>query len=98
MRKEVILITGAAGGIGRALVAAFREAQDGLLTPPQWARVLSSVTWDMQREGVYSLERERFEEAITELLDEAYLASADMRHRVEGEDDEKPGWLRRLTS
>jgi len=78
----------------QSAVAAFRGAQDGLLTPPQWARVISSVTWDMQREGGYSLGRERFEGAITELLDEAYMASADMRHRVEGEEDEKPDFGR----
>lgn len=74
----------------QAALLAFRRAGDELLTPPQWARVLATVAWSMQSGKSYEVDRAVFEQAVTDLLDETYEASAGLRQRVEGEEDEKP--------
>ena len=78
----------------RAAFAAFNRAADGLLSPPQWARVLASVAWEMQLAHRYQDERQTFEQTVTDLLDTTYAASADLRHMTEEEEEEKPNFAR----
>jgi len=75
----------------QAALAAMRQVGESLLTPSQWAHVLASVAWSMQVEGQHQEARSLFEQAITDLLDEAYAASAELRTE---EDDERPEFSR----
>jgi HEAT repeat protein len=78
----------------QAAFAAFNRAADGLLTPPQWARVLGSLAWTMQLTNGYQADLQAFEQAVTDLLDTTYDASADLRNLTEEEEEEKPDFAR----
>ena len=87
--------TRAAARCAQAVIAAIGHVPDRLLHPAQWAQVLGSVAWSMQIEGQHQEAQALFEQAVSDLLSEAYVASADLR----GEDDgEKPGFDRESRS
>jgi hypothetical protein len=75
----------------QAVIAAIGHVEDSLLTPSQWAQVLSSVAWSMQVEGQHQEAQSLFEQAVTDLLEDTYVASADLRT---DEEDERPGFSR----
>jgi len=79
----------------QAAIAAIGHVKDRLLTPSQWAHVLASVAWSMQIEGQHQEARSLFEQAVANLLDETYVASADLRAE---EDNERPGFSRESRS
>ena len=81
----------AAARCAQAALMGIRQVEESLLTPSQWAQVLASVAWSMQVEGQYQEARSLFEQAITDLLDDAYAASAELRTE---EDDERPEFSR----
>jgi HEAT repeat protein len=85
----------AAARCAQAVIAAIGHVKDRLLTPPQWAHVLGSVAWSMQVEGQHQEAQSLFEQAVADLLDETYVAAADLRA---AEDDEKPGFSRESRS
>jgi HEAT repeat protein len=81
----------AAARYAQAIIAAMGHFEDSLLTPAQWAQVLSSVAWSMQVEGQYQEAQSLFEQAVNDLLDRTYVASADLRTEDE---DERPEFSR----
>jgi HEAT repeat protein len=78
----------------QVVLLALNRIAGGLLKPPQWALVLSAGSWVMQLDEEHEVERDVFERAITDLLDQAYVASASLRQLEEDEEDEKPDFGR----
>jgi HEAT repeat protein len=76
------------------VLMAFNHAADSLLRPPQWALVISSAAWAMQLEEQHEIGRDIFEQAVADLLDRAYVASANLRQFDEEEEEEKPDFGR----
>jgi HEAT repeat protein len=50
------------------VLTAVERAEDTALTPPQWARVLSAVAWNMQVEARDQVQRAELEELVTGIL------------------------------
>lgn len=81
----------AAARCAQAAIAAIGHVPERLLSAAQWAQVLGSAAWSMQIEGQHQEAQSLLEQVVSDLLDETYVASADLRD--EG-DDEKPGFGR----
>lgn len=85
----------AAARCAQAAIAAIGHVPDRLLSPAQWAQVLGSAAWSMQIEGQHQEAQSLLEQAVSDLLDEAYAASADLRG---DDDDDKPEFGRESRS